>query len=329
MVRSFSFTAALVLACVAIPAFAGPIYLAEELLPLPGDYFVQARAINAEGQVVGYSRSSEGRNSAVLWDAGAVIDLSPDATVGHGDVANDISDFGQIVGTAYTCEPSCPQFPDAASLLLHAGIESFGPEAWLTPESTRALPLLARCLTDDPEILISDSGRAESVGGVAGAMVGDVACGSRPTGLLENGVSIIPEGYLWEEPGNVPVLPDLGPAGIPIWVVVPSCDGTSSPYSFYGHGTVVDSVRTDVCNLVVSSYSRNRLQNASGQFFLNADGRAFLFSPISEPGSLALLMLALCALVDCKARRKSRGFGMAAASLASLIGVKSGLECNW
>lgn len=38
MARYVSFAAVRVLAFVAIPACAGPIYLAEQLLPLPGDY---------------------------------------------------------------------------------------------------------------------------------------------------------------------------------------------------------------------------------------------------------------------------------------------------
>ena len=110
MVRSLWFTAALAFALGSLPALAGPIYLAEQLLPLSGDIFVQARAINAVGEVVGYSRSPEGRNSAVLWDDGDVIDLSPGATMGLGYVANDINDVGQIVGAGYVCEPSCPEF---------------------------------------------------------------------------------------------------------------------------------------------------------------------------------------------------------------------------
>jgi probable HAF family extracellular repeat protein len=305
MVRSLWFTAALAFALGSLPALAGPIYLAEQLLPLSGDIFVQARAINAVGQVVGYSRSPEGRNSAVLWDDGDVIDLSPGATMGLGYVANDINDVGQIVGAGYVCEPSCPEF---VPIPLSAGsrVEGSGPEAWLTPDSTANVPILADCLLDDAEIMISNSGRTASVGGVSGVTAGDDACISWPMGLLEDGVAIIPEGYLWEEPADAPIRPGGIPNGFPTWVVVPSCvDASISPYSFYGHVPLDGRVRTDVCGLVASSYSRNRLENASGQFFINADGRAFLFTPMPEPGSLALVAIALCALVSTS-RRETR-----------------------
>jgi hypothetical protein len=42
----------------------------------------------------------------------------------------------------------------------------------------------------------------------------------------------------------------------------------------------------------------NKLMNAHGQFILNADGRAFLYTPVTvpEPATLALFGIALAAL---------------------------------
>lgn len=58
------------------------------------------------------------------------------------------------------------------------------------------------------------------------------------------------------------------------------------------------SIEATICNLASTGYLKNKFQNASGQMIVNVPGdsflwdvpgRAFLYTPVPEPGSLALL----------------------------------------
>ncbi len=77
-----------------------------DLRPLPGGEFSGATAINAAGDVVGFSRAhfSDGPSRAVLWRDHLPIDLNSRILPGSGWVLSttwDINDVGQIVGTGF------------------------------------------------------------------------------------------------------------------------------------------------------------------------------------------------------------------------------------
>jgi probable HAF family extracellular repeat protein len=72
----------------------------QDLGVLPGDISSTATSINLFGQVVGYSNDAANHTRAVVWQNGMPIDLgslAPDFA-GSLVLANDISDFGVIVG---------------------------------------------------------------------------------------------------------------------------------------------------------------------------------------------------------------------------------------
>jgi probable HAF family extracellular repeat protein len=186
------------------PATASPIYSFRELSPLTGDFYAEALSINALGQVVGYSRSVDGRDSAALWDNGTVDNLSPQATPSNAYVAYDINDVEQIVGGAFGCEIGiCPEFHEGDIPAAVGPIEGFGPMAWLAPgASASGLPVLSQCLLDDIDTRISNSGRTASLNGLSGVAPGDDACGVHVDELLENGIALTPLGYLYEVPAG-------------------------------------------------------------------------------------------------------------------------------
>jgi probable HAF family extracellular repeat protein len=73
------------------------------VLPQSRSVQVGATAVNASGQIVGWSRSADGSTSrAVLWQGGAIVDLNTLLPPGSGWTltrAAAINDRGQIVGT--------------------------------------------------------------------------------------------------------------------------------------------------------------------------------------------------------------------------------------
>lgn len=72
----------------------------QDLGVLPGDVGSTGTGINSRGQVVGYSNGADGRVRAFLWQDGTMLELAslaPDFA-GTLDLANDIDDFGRIVG---------------------------------------------------------------------------------------------------------------------------------------------------------------------------------------------------------------------------------------
>jgi len=74
----------------------------QDLGVLPGDVGSTGTGINRRGQVVGYSSDASNHPRAFLWQDGTMIELAslaPDFA-GTLDLANDIDDFGRIVGRA-------------------------------------------------------------------------------------------------------------------------------------------------------------------------------------------------------------------------------------
>jgi len=68
-------------------------------LPIPAGFFsAQPAAVNDTGDVAGYAGSSSVDSHAMLWRNRQAIDLGV-WPGGHYSVANDINEFGQIVGT--------------------------------------------------------------------------------------------------------------------------------------------------------------------------------------------------------------------------------------
>jgi probable HAF family extracellular repeat protein len=74
-----------------------------DLGTLPGDKYSLAYAINDFGQVVGQSIDADGNSRAFLWQNGSMIDLNTLVSSGSPALvyANDINDFGELVGGAY------------------------------------------------------------------------------------------------------------------------------------------------------------------------------------------------------------------------------------
>src|SRR4051812_674655 len=68
-------------------------YAISELSPFPGDVAAEPIAINASGQIVGFSVSSPGAYRAVMWQNGVISDL------GIAGIAAGINDAGTIVGS--------------------------------------------------------------------------------------------------------------------------------------------------------------------------------------------------------------------------------------
>ncbi|MGZ5201098.1 MAG: hypothetical protein ACXWC4_15120 [Telluria sp.] len=67
-----------------------------QLVPLPGDTWAIPSGLNDRGQVVGYSYSQDGPRHAVVFVDGAAQPLPVSSHL--YSVANDINNFGQIVG---------------------------------------------------------------------------------------------------------------------------------------------------------------------------------------------------------------------------------------
>src|SRR5262245_11092053 len=138
-------------------AIAAPIYRVQELFPLPGHVAVHANAINAAGQVVGFSRAADLFAEAVLWSGATVRNLrSPQDSRFLGFAAADINDFGQIVGIANFCEPptGCGGLHEfnigMGPVVLPVSVQGSGPRAWVAdPSSPVGVPIVETCAGPD------------------------------------------------------------------------------------------------------------------------------------------------------------------------------------
>ena len=305
-------------------AIAAPIYHVQELFPLPGHVSVYANAINAAGQVVGLSRSANGFTDAVLWSGATVRMLNPDhGPIGQsGSSASDINDLGQIVGVGAACEADVPSdLAQGACGFIRVTDVGMGPVAhpfstangygnsvWLAdPTSQVPLPFGPTCGVSDRWLLhISNAGY---VRGSIGLMSPNAVfpngigrsdlCVPEVSQLFESGVAVTPMGYLYD------ALLDPDRTGR-AWVVAPTCTGDDPAHRLGSNVPVSDDVKATICDLVASSYVRDRQQNASGQIISNVNGRASLYTPVSEPGNLALLGSALTCLAFARRKRAGR-----------------------
>jgi hypothetical protein len=70
--------------------------------------------------------------------------------------------------------------------------------------------------------------------------------------------------------------------GVHEWVTVPTCEGATG-------------IAAEVCDLADGEL-HDKHMNSLGQFILNVDGRAFLYTPVPEPAMVALFGIAFAAL---------------------------------
>jgi hypothetical protein len=226
---------------------------------------------------------------------------------------SDINDLGQIVGVGASCEglPDGPCGGISSEINIGMGLVAFpfstangyGPVAWVAPGSPAGLPIVRTCATDGIGLHISNAeytiGRA-LVSPNLGVFVGSL-CGTGVTQLYENGIAVIPSGFLYD--------PFVDSLNARAWVVAPTCSGNEDAYLYVG-GPVGPSVSDDgkatICDLVASGFVRNRQENASGQIIVNVGDRAFLYTPVTEAGNLALLGSALTCLAVARRKRAGR-----------------------
>ena len=155
-------------------AIAAPIYHVQELFPLPGHVEVHANAINAAGQVVGFSRSAGGFTEAVLWSGATVQNLRTCTFPNNGFAAADINDFGQIVGIVLIatlfwsyCGP-IREFNigmGPVALPFQLVIAGSGATAWVAPGSPVGVPAVANCAVDSYALHVSNAGYTVGSGG--------------------------------------------------------------------------------------------------------------------------------------------------------------------
>ena len=282
--------------CLRSTALADVLYTIEELLPLPGFPIAHAYSVNDSGQVVGYSYLPEtylpGTNIIVepaqiapmFWYGGTATALA--APSGETVfVANDINNSGQIVGQGHGCNLSCDQPDDDTGFI--SLLDGSGNWATVAPGSLASVPVNGpQCFQDDFLTAISDTGYMTSLaGGISSPNMSTDLCGLDVSVLYESGLTLTDIGYVYD-----PFVDSVRQ-----WVVVPSCSGDLAGYTFFGSVGVSDQVAASICGLVGGEI-HDKHMNALGQFIVNEGDRAFLYSPVPAPGTLALLGLALLPL---------------------------------
>ena len=301
--------------CLRGTALADVLYTVEELLPLPGFPIAHAYSVNDSGQVVGYSYLpatyfpgtiavvEPAQIAPMFWDGGTATALAAPSG-GTVFVANDINNSGQIVGQGHGCNLSCDQPDDDTGFI--SLLNGSGNWATVAPGSLASVPLNGpQCHQDDFLTAISDTGYMTSLaGGISSPNMSTDLCGLDVSALYESGLMLTDIGYVHD-----PLIDFFYDQGSPIavndraWVVVPSCTGDVTGYALSGNSfgftppvplplEVSDQVAASICGLVGGEI-HDKDMNALGQFIVNVGDRAFLYSPVPAPGTLALLGLVL------------------------------------
>ena len=283
--------AAAMLAAVTVSVAAEPVYTVRELRPPNDDVSAEATALNARGEVVGFSFNRFGIATALKWSDGGREILHPDTAGGGilwGAKAFDINDLGQAVGVVLGyVELNYPEPP-------YYYVGGTGPIVWGAGDFSEP-----RCTLDDGAAKISNAGvvlnwtpcvYSIDPADAAQLEVGN-AVGRR---LYENGLVLNDSGSLgqalWGPQPDSPwddrrfwAVTDLSTCGAPSGVDPESW--VPRPWDAY------------ICELASTGYERSRTTNARGQYIVNEGNRAFLYTPISEPPSLAIAGLLLALLM--------------------------------
>ena len=255
--------AALVLLTETAPSAAAPLFRVQELLPPSGDVSAEATALNARGEVVGFSLNALGIPSALKWQSGRT-EVLYQATAGRnlrGAKAFDINDVGQAVGVVLGYEEHPPP---------PYQVGGTDPIVWGAGDFR-----VPTCTLDDGAIKISNAGvvlnwanRVYSVDPADAAFLeARQAVGLR---LYENGLVLNEEGTLgqalWGPLADSPwndrrfwAETDLSTCGLPV--------SAESPWDAY------------ICELARTGYERSRTLNTGVSTSSTTDNRAFLYTP--------------------------------------------------
>jgi hypothetical protein len=238
--------------------------------------------LNAKGEVVGFSVNVLGIPSALKWrgDRMEVLFQATEGVNPIGAKAFDINDLGLTVGVVLGYEEHFPSPPPYS-------VGGTGPIVWGAGDFR-----VPRCTLDDGAIKISNAGVvlnwADCVYSVDQADAAFLETG-RAAGqrLFENGLVLDKEGTIgqalwgpledsyWDR--RFWARTDLSTCGIPA--------SEDTPWDDY------------ICELASKGYERSRTLNAKGQYIVNSGSRAYLYTPVSEPASLATAGLLLAILI--------------------------------
>jgi probable HAF family extracellular repeat protein len=233
--------------------------------------------INQNGQIVGWAENSQINNRAFLYDNGVMQDLG--TLGGQSSEAYALNDSGVIVGTADTQNLSSTQhafiYSHAQMVDIHA----------LSPFLARSLDSEARDIND-----------SEQVVGFAYFPVAE------PTGTGARA-----QGYLYDH-GVAIGLGTLGGDYSTAYAINNRSQvvGHSKTASGSTHAYLYDEgVMTDLNSLISPTLGWELLFaqdiNDSGQIvgygLIGGQGHAFLLTPVPEPRTLSLIILAACVAV--------------------------------